>query len=206
MRLLVLGAGGHALVVLEALDALGWAVAGLLDDRATAPILGRPVLGPLASLGAHGATRAVIALGDNATRLEWGQAARRAGLALPALVHPAALVSPSARVAEGAQVMARASVGPLAVIGALALVNTAAVVEHECVVEGGPMSRRAPCSAARCAWGPARWSARARWWRRGAAWGLVPWPARGRRWCATWRRARWWPECRPGRSASDRHR
>ncbi|MBB3898865.1 NeuD/PglB/VioB family sugar acetyltransferase [Roseococcus suduntuyensis] len=137
MRLLILGAGGHALVVLEALDALGWDVAGVLDDRATAPILGRPVLGPLASLGAHGATRAVVALGDNATRLEWGEAARQAGLALPALVHPAALVSPSARIGDGAQVMARASVGPLAVIGALALVNTAAVVEHECVVEGG---------------------------------------------------------------------
>lgn len=137
MRLLVLGAGGHALVVLEALDALGWEVAGVLDDRATSPVLGRPVLGPLASLGAHGATRAVIALGDNATRLEWGQAARQAGLALPALVHPAALVSPSARVEAGAQVMARASVGPLSVVGPLAIVNTAAVVEHEGVLEEG---------------------------------------------------------------------
>lgn len=137
MRLVVLGAGGHALVVLEALDALGWHVAGVLDDRATAPVLGRPVLGPLASLGAHGAAGAVVALGDNALRLHWGQAARQAGLALPALVHPAALVSPSARIGDGAQVMAHAAVGPLAVIGALAVVNTAAVVEHECVVEEG---------------------------------------------------------------------
>lgn len=137
MRLLVLGAGGHALVVLEALDALGREVAGVLDDRATAPVLGRPVLGPLASLEAHDAGGAVVALGDNALRLHWGEAARRAGLALPALVHPAALVSPSARIGDGAQVMARASVGPLAAIGALAVVNTAAVVEHDCVVEDG---------------------------------------------------------------------
>lgn len=137
MRLIVLGAGGHALVVLEALDALGWEVAGVLDDRATSPVLGRPVLGPLASLGSHAATAAVVALGENAVRLHWGAAARRAGLTLPALVHPAALVSPSARVAEGAQVMARASVGPRAVVGALAVVNTAAVIEHECVLEDG---------------------------------------------------------------------
>ncbi len=136
MRLVVLGAGGHALVVLEALDALGWEVAGLLDDRpALPPLLGRQVLGPLASFGAHGATHAVVALGDNAARRHWGDAAGRAGLSLPALVHPTALVSPSARIEEGAQVMARASVGPLAVVGALALVNTGAIIEHECVLE-----------------------------------------------------------------------
>lgn len=139
MTLVVLGAGGHALVVLEALDALGWEVAGLLDDRADAPpVLGRRVIGRLTDLPAlptRGITAAVVAVGDNATRLALGLAALRAGLSLPALVHPAALVSPSARLAEGVQVMARASVGPLAVLGRLALVNTGAIVEHECEIE-----------------------------------------------------------------------
>lgn len=135
---LVIGAGGHALPVLEALDALGWPVAGLLDDRAQVPpVLGRPVLGgtaALPALRARGISAAVLAIGDNRDRARLGQAARAAGFALPALIHPSALLSPSAMVGEGAVVMGRAWVGALARIGALALLNTAAVVEHECAV------------------------------------------------------------------------
>jgi UDP-perosamine 4-acetyltransferase len=136
--IVVLGAGGHALVVLEALDALGWPVAGLLDQRRdAAPVLGRPVIGTpdlLPTLRAQGITAAVVAVGNNADRLALGQAALRAGLDLPALLHPGAHVSPKAEVAPGAQVMVRAVVGPLSVLGMLALVNTGAVVEHECII------------------------------------------------------------------------
>jgi UDP-perosamine 4-acetyltransferase len=130
--LLVLGAGGHARPVIEALRAMGRVVAGLLDDVAQAPVLGVPVLGPLDSLGAHGATDAVIAIGNNAVRARLGAACQALGLALPAVIHPAALLSPAARIGAGAQVMARAVIGPEAKLGDLALVNTGAIVEHDC--------------------------------------------------------------------------
>jgi UDP-perosamine 4-acetyltransferase len=137
MRVLVLGAGGHARPVIEALRATGAEILGLLDDAEGGPLLGVPRLGPIAALAAHAAAGlgAVVAIGDNATRGRLGALCRAQGLALPALVHPSALVSPSARIEEGAQVMARAVIGPLAVIGALALVNTGAIVEHDATVE-----------------------------------------------------------------------
>jgi sugar O-acyltransferase (sialic acid O-acetyltransferase NeuD family) len=137
VRVLVLGAGGHARPVIEALRATGVGILGLLDDAATAPLLGVPCLGPVAALGAHRAAcdGAVVAIGDNATRATLAARCRAAGFALPRLVHPAALVSPSASLGEGAQVMARAVVGPLAQVGALALVNTGAIVEHDVTVE-----------------------------------------------------------------------
>lgn len=134
--ILVLGAGGHARPVIEALRATGAEIVGLLDDAATAPVLGVPVLGPLERLATHGGggAAAVIAIGDNATRLRVAARCRAAGVALPALIHPAALVSAHARLADGVQVMARAVIGPEAVLGALCLVNTGAIVEHDCVL------------------------------------------------------------------------
>lgn len=140
--LLVLGAGGHARPVIEALRAMGLAVAGLLDDVARAPVLGVPVLGPLDGLGAQGASAAVIAIGDNAMRARLGAACRAHGLALPAVIHPSALLSPSARIGAGVQVMARAVIGPEATLDELALVNTGAIVEHECRI--GPAAHLGP--------------------------------------------------------------
>jgi UDP-perosamine 4-acetyltransferase len=142
---LVLGAGGHARPVIEALRAAGFVVGGLLDDARREPLLGAPVLGRLADLAAlrgAGLAQAVVAIGDNALRARLGAACREAGYALPPVLHPAALISPSARVAPGAQVMVRAVVGPEAAIGELALVNTGAIVEHDCVV--GPAAHLGP--------------------------------------------------------------
>ncbi|NKE44566.1 acetyltransferase [Roseomonas frigidaquae] len=134
---LVIGAGGHALVVIEALRASGRAIAGLLDDGPGAGglVLGCARLGGtdlLQALRAQGLAEAAVAIGDNATRAALGARCEAAGFTLPALVHPAALVSPSATLGAGCQVMARAVLGPLARLGRLVLVNTGAIVEHEC--------------------------------------------------------------------------
>ena len=140
--LLVLGGGGHARPVIETLRAMGLEVAGLLDDAPRGPVLGVPVLGPLDSLGAHGASAAVIAIGNNALRAHLGAACQALGLHLPAVIHPAALISPSAQIGAGAQVMARAVIGQEAALGELALVNTGAIIEHECTL--GPAAHIGP--------------------------------------------------------------
>uniref|UniRef100_UPI0022EA15F9 NeuD/PglB/VioB family sugar acetyltransferase n=1 Tax=Falsiroseomonas oryzae TaxID=2766473 RepID=UPI0022EA15F9 len=135
MRVAVLGAGGHAKPVIETLRAMGAEVAGVLDDAPRGTVLGAPQLGTLADLARlreDGIGHAAIAIGHNATRAALGEACTRIGLALPAVIHPAALVSPSARIGAGAQVMARAVIGPEAVLGALVLVNSGAIVEHDC--------------------------------------------------------------------------
>jgi UDP-perosamine 4-acetyltransferase len=134
--ILVLGAGGHARPVIEALRATGVEPAGLLDDTASGELLGVAVLGPIGSLAVRWAPRlsAVIAIGDNATRARLGEICHALGIALPAVIHPAALISPSARVADGAQGRARAVIGPEATVGMLVLVNTGAIVEHDCAV------------------------------------------------------------------------
>lgn len=140
-QVIVIGAGGHARPVVEALLLLGQRIAGLVDhDASRPPVLGQAVLGGLdllPALRAQGIGGAVIAIGDNAARLRLGDLARGHGFTLPTLVHPAALVSPHASLSEGAQILARAVIGPEALIGRLCLINTGAIVEHECTVDEG---------------------------------------------------------------------
>ncbi|MBP0494681.1 acetyltransferase [Roseomonas indoligenes] len=138
-RVVIVGAGGHAKVIIEALQAAGFPPPlGLVDPHPPGPlVLGVPVLGGderLEALRAEGAVAAVVALGGNGLRLRVGNKLAALGYALPAVIHPAAQVSPSAFVAEGAVIMARACLGPDARIGRLAIVNTNAVVEHDNVL------------------------------------------------------------------------
>lgn len=139
MPILVLGAGGHARPVIEALRAAGLSVAGLLDDAAdAAEVLGCPILGGLdlmVALRRQGLTELAIAIGDNAIRARLGATCEALGFAFPVVAHPSALISPSASIAAGAQVMARAVIGPEARLGRFVLVNTGAIVEHECILE-----------------------------------------------------------------------
>jgi len=133
--IVLLGAGGHAKVVADAVLSRRGTVAGFYDD-ASDPSLsivlpGAKHLGPLASASSE--TRLVIlAIGD--------LAARRAVLqGLPSLswasaIHASAVVSPRATVEPGALIAPRAVVNPGAAIGPHAIINTGAIIEHDCTI------------------------------------------------------------------------
>ena len=133
---MVLGAGDHAKVVLEALWATDvFEVVGLLDSHPrNVEVLSVPVLGGdelLPDLLRRGVAAAVVAIGSNLKRQQIGQRLLAMHFTLPCVVHPSAFVSPSATIAQGTIVMARAVVGALTNIGELAIINTGAIVEHD---------------------------------------------------------------------------
>jgi len=135
-RIVIVGAGDHAKVVLEALRAMNvFDVVGLTDpDAALQHLLGAPVLGGdeiLPDILAKGVSSAVVAIGSNRLRERVGQNLLAMSFTLPAVVHPSAVVSPSAQIGKGAVVMAGAMIGPLSIIGDLAIINTGAIVEHD---------------------------------------------------------------------------
>ncbi|MCL6450611.1 MAG: acetyltransferase [Acetobacteraceae bacterium] len=150
MRVMVIGAGGHARVVVDLLGLLpGLEVVGLLDDD---PVLhgawveSRPVLGRIESapgLGPPGVRYAVVAVGDNALRQRLARQVLRSGLELlPAVAHPKSVVASSARVGRGTVIMAGAVVNAGARVGENVIVNTGSVVEHDCLV--GDFAHLAP--------------------------------------------------------------
>jgi sugar O-acyltransferase (sialic acid O-acetyltransferase NeuD family) len=142
MRLVILGAGGHARVVLDAARTMtGVEIVGLVGtDRDRGPIDGAPIVGTdadLLALRAKGATHAVVAVGSiepGPLRAALFERIRAAGLEAAVVVHRDATVSPTASVGEGSVVFAGAVVNAGARVGRNAIVNTAAVVEHDCVV------------------------------------------------------------------------
>ena len=142
--IVVWGAGGHARVVAEILRLGGFTIAGFLDDvdpaRRGEPFLAARILGgreELEALRRDGVGSAIVAIGDNAARLEAAAVLRERGFELPAAVHPSAAVAATARIGDGSVVCATAVVGPAAVLGRDVIVNTAATVDHDCAVEDG---------------------------------------------------------------------
>lgn len=152
-RLVGLGAGGHARVVLDILrQDPRLEVVGLLDPgRVGQTVAGVPVLGGdelLGELRSAGVSAAFIGVGGvggvggldvHALLFE---RARAAGFQVITAVHPAAVVAASAMLGEGTVVMAGSVINPDAWIGANVIVNTHAVVEHDCRV--GDHSHIAP--------------------------------------------------------------
>ena len=134
-RIAVVGAGGHAKVVIEAIQASkAFEIAGVVDPRQVGDVLGIPWLGGddvLPSLLDQGIRYAVAAVGDNRLRQSVGERLAGLGYDIPAIIHPSATISPTARIGQGSVVMARACIGPLAMLGNLCIVNTAAIVEHD---------------------------------------------------------------------------
>ena len=155
LRILVIGAGGHAKVVIEAIRAMGGEVVGLIDPAPSAAfVLGAAVLGGdkiLPRLRTQGLDAVAVALGENGLRERVGRGLEAQGFSLPTILHPAALVSPSARLGKGAVVMARAVVGTQVTIDDLAIINTGAVVDHDCRI--GTSAHVAPgCTLAGNVW------------------------------------------------------
>lgn len=140
MRIALLGGGGHAAVIIEAMRAAGLAPAFIVDRNKAMwgrSVLEVPVIGDDDHLAGSGATHFIVSLGavgpgrDRQTLFELGIAA---GLKPLAIIHPTAIVSPSAMIGAGSAVLAGAVLCARATVGRNVIVNTRAVVEHDCTV------------------------------------------------------------------------
>lgn len=138
--LLVLGAGGHAKVVIDAALRAGRTVVGILDDdpnKQGRSFVGVSVVGSMNDLHAFAAEAAefVVAVGDNDLRKRLHMRSIEARLSPSSVVHPLACVAESAVIGSGSVLFAGAIVNPDARIGRGVIVNTGASIDHDCVVE-----------------------------------------------------------------------
>jgi sugar O-acyltransferase (sialic acid O-acetyltransferase NeuD family) len=147
MSLVVLCAGGHARVVIEALRSRGARPTAVTDRDSTRVgsfLGGIPIIGSDEDILAMKADSVELAngLGNRASRSSPGLAGRRElfgrfaalGYAFPVISHLSAVIASDVSPGEGAQVMAGAIIQPGARIGRNVLVNTRAVVEHDCQI------------------------------------------------------------------------
>ncbi len=132
MKLLVIGAGGHAKVVVDAARVAGFrdiSVAGQAGDPPE--LLGIPVLADPSQLEPQ---PFVVAIGDNATRARYFAEFRDAGFEPTRIVHPSAVISPSVTIGAGTFVAAGVVVNVDASIGENAIINTRCTIDHDCEI------------------------------------------------------------------------
>lgn len=132
--LVLVGGGGHAVVVAEAAELSGWRLAGFLDDAADAALAsGRPstaLLGGLNDLKALAGRSWILGLGNLRLRRRVVAAGDLPGAA--SVIHPASILSPSCTIGPGVFIGPGAIVHSRAAIGAHAVINTGAIIEHDC--------------------------------------------------------------------------
>ncbi len=135
LEVIVIGAGGHAKVVISSLRASGWSVRVVYDDdpkKWNHTILDVPILGPVEKLGEPDRCPAVIAVGDPLFREE---VARQYDRDWVTVIHPRAYVDDTATVGPGTVVFAGAVIQPEVSIGTHAIINTSASVDHDCILD-----------------------------------------------------------------------
>ncbi|QQB36598.1 acetyltransferase [Achromobacter deleyi] len=135
-QVLIVGAGGHAKVVLDALLLMGGYSPVVIDDN--------PALDGTTLL--HVGVRAPlddsmfrdqyfhIAIGSNIARAKLFARFVRAGGKPLTIAHPTACISPHARIADGVFIAARAVVAPASRIESGVIVNHGAIIDHDCIV------------------------------------------------------------------------
>jgi sugar O-acyltransferase (sialic acid O-acetyltransferase NeuD family) len=142
LPVIIVGAGGHATVVADALLASGQEVLGFTDRDSRlhgTRICGIPVLGDDSALARQSVENVRLANGVGGTR---GEPLRREvqarlesqGWTFCGVRHPRAVVSAHARIGAGAHLMAGCIVQPGVVVGAGCIVNTGAILEHDVVL------------------------------------------------------------------------
>jgi len=142
LPLLLIGAGGHAKVVIELFRAAhAYEPVGLVvREPSTGSVLGVPIVGTdsdLSRLRKTGLSRAFVAIGDNERRLATGRGLERLGFEIVNAISPMAAVSPSACLGRGIAIMAGVSINADAQIDDFAVINTGASIDHDCHVGEG---------------------------------------------------------------------
>lgn len=134
--IILVGAGGHAKVCIELLQAMGESVAycvGAPDSPDNC--LGVPTLRGdenLSFLRSEGYFRVFVAVGSNHLRKRLSTLCIGQGYQLVNAISPHAIISPSATLGHGVAVMAGTIINAASVIEDLAIINTGATVDHDC--------------------------------------------------------------------------
>jgi sugar O-acyltransferase (sialic acid O-acetyltransferase NeuD family) len=149
-KLVIIGSGGHARVVLDMADRQGLETIGFIDDNKPKgqQVDGLPILGGVRDIGRLATQRSslsfVAAIGDNFARAEVVRrvSAECPGLVWTAVIDPSAVISRRSEICEGAMVLAGTVINPGVKIGRHALVNNSCSIAHD--TEFGDFSSAAP--------------------------------------------------------------
>jgi UDP-perosamine 4-acetyltransferase len=138
--LIIIGAGGHAKVLLDALQLLGVPILGIAESNPAmmnTALLGVPIICNDAEMKRYRPESVFLVNGiggvrDTALRGEVFTRFKKWGYVFSQVIHPAATISANAELGEGVQVMAGAVIQAGVKIGQNSVINTKTSVDHDC--------------------------------------------------------------------------
>ncbi len=131
-KLIILGAGGHAGVVLATSRAMGFDIEAVYDDNESiwgSNFFGVPVKGPISLLENMPKCKAVIGIGNSTYRK---QHAENLDMDWQTIIHPFSYIDPTAQIGAGTVVTAGCVIHPDTTIGLHSIINTGATIDHQC--------------------------------------------------------------------------
>lgn len=142
LPVIVLGAGGHAKVLIDALQVIAARIVGIVDtdtDKHGTSLLGVRVLGGEEVISQHDPIQVRLvngigSVGSPEKRRQLFETFKKRGYAFQSVLHPSAVIGSGVVLGEGAQIMAGVIIQAGAQIGANAILNTGARVDHDCIV------------------------------------------------------------------------
>lgn len=142
LPVIVLGAGGHAKVLIDMLRLSDIVILGVTDAQSSkhgSTFSGLRVIGGDDMVLQHKPDHIRLVNGVGSTSLPQARRAlferfKQRGYSFHSVIHPSAVIAVDTELAEGVNIMAGAIIQPGSRIGANAIVNTAASVDHDCVI------------------------------------------------------------------------
>jgi len=142
LPIIVIGAGGHAKVIISALLLLKRQIIGITEadeKKRKNSLYGIPVIGGDDTILQYKPQDIELANGLGSVglpekRREVFNAWKKHGYHFTCVIHPASILASDIIIGEGTQIMAGAIIQPGCRIGDDAIVNTRAVLDHDCII------------------------------------------------------------------------
>ena len=138
---IILGAGGHARVLIELLIAAGQKILGVIDINKNKGdvFFGVQVLGNDEAINVFSSDEVDLVNGIGSLpgqddRFAAAKEFRKKGYRFASVIHPASIVASEVVIEEGVQIMAACVLQPGVEIGMDSIINTGVIIDHDCKI------------------------------------------------------------------------
>jgi len=129
-NIIIFGAGGHSLVVIDLIKELKqYVILGIYDDNKEGSFEGVPIIGKIDDNIIKDADEYIIGIGHDRVRKNIYE--QFYNLPWATLIHPRSIISKSASISYGTVVLAGAIIQPGVTVGKHCIVNTNSNIDHE---------------------------------------------------------------------------
>lgn len=140
-RIIILGNGGHAKSVVDAIECEGkYKIEGYITNDKVSNIMDYPIIGTDDDLGiiyqdgVKNVAMGIGFMGRSDLRKRLYAKLKNIGYKFPVICDPSAIISKHTVLGEGTFVGKRAVINSNAVVEQMSIINTGAVIEHDCKV------------------------------------------------------------------------